>query len=164
VGRPRRSANVRRRNATAIGRISSKFPSTHPAYCPVIPVSDDAGHNICSVASGSNPVVLSIPASAVDVDGARFSLYIAGRIKLYTGATPGQMNLYIDIGNPILGNRVSVVPLPANASGVIIPFSYTISFIYDAVTQQLGGTESHINGTSSRNLNEPFTGRSRYDP
>jgi hypothetical protein len=63
-------------------RISSKLPSNHPSYCPVVSVTDTATHNIASVASGSSAAVLSIPASAADVDGRRFTIYLAGRIKL----------------------------------------------------------------------------------
>jgi hypothetical protein len=150
-----------------IARLSYKLPDTHPSFSPRIESPDTSNITIKSVASGTNAAVLSIPASAVDVDGIRFGLYIAGRIKLYSGTTPGNFSLTVQQGPFVQNLHVDTFALPASASGLYLPFYSQYQLFYDAQSRQLSGFTSGIFGNASNGLQvspTPFIAGSPIDP
>jgi hypothetical protein len=122
------------------GRISSKLPASHPAFCPTLSITDTNTHSIASVASGTSPAYMSLPASAVDVDGRRFSIGVAGRITLYDGATQPTFNLHFRQGNPTANTLWSLgTLLRPSQTGEKIPFRLGVECYYDAVAKQICG-------------------------
>jgi hypothetical protein len=150
-----------------IARLSCKLPETHPAFSPIVTAPNTSNITIKSTASGTAAAVLSIPASAVDVDGVRFGLYVAGRIKLYSGATPGTFSLTVQQGPFAQNLHTDSFALPANASEVYLPFYSQYQFFYDAKSQQLSGFTSGIFGNASNGLlvsPTPFIAGTLVDP
>jgi hypothetical protein len=114
-------------------------------------VTDTANHNIVTVASGSAAAILAIPPSA-DLDGRGFVIQLGGRVKLTSGATPGNFNITIQQNNPTPQVvKTYTLALPANASNVVLPFTLGIQGFYDTLAQTLRVFSSGILGNSSNN-------------
>lgn len=124
------------------GRVSSKLPPNHPSYVPILSVTDALQHYVASVSSSANPAAISLPGSTMDLDGKRFSIYFAGRATIYTGASPGNLQLAICQGNPAVNTLTALAfALPANQSGLICPFWLRVEMLYDAKNQSLSGMQ-----------------------
>ena len=131
-------------------RISSKLPITHPAYVAPLTVTNTSIHYVSSLASGgTNASQLMIPATTVDADGKRFNIFLSGRIKLYSSASPGTFNLRLAWGTSYNAVGNWALNLPPSAAGTILPFSLRAECNYDSVAQLLFGYVTGILGNQA---------------
>jgi hypothetical protein len=120
-------------------RISSKnYSNSAPVYAPTQACPLDlATHDVTVLYPAGATGVIAIPASGVDVDGTRFNIHLAGRLKLFSGATAGTFALWINNGLSGAASlqsllKLNVTSLPASQSGTIYPFFASITGVYDA--------------------------------
>ncbi len=118
------------------------LPPNHPRAILDGSPTDTSVRPVASVNTGSQPAPLSIPINQINMDGGKIPIYLSGRVVLYTGATPGGFVLNIYNGSQFdISHRIAMVstPLPASASGYVMPFMLNVQAVYDVEAGLLYG-------------------------
>jgi hypothetical protein len=121
---------------------SRKYSPTFSRFVPDLPVTDTATHTVASSISGSAGAMLAMPTSSNPLDGETRALFFSGRIILHTGATPGNFIAQLAKISGGIQRGIGWVsnPLPANVSGLVVPFSIRVNAVLDVATPLLYGT------------------------
>jgi hypothetical protein len=121
---------------------SRKYPPLHPRFVTDAQPTTTVITPVSSVASGAAPALLSIPIADLNLDGGKVALFLSGRATIYTGSNPGALAVNLYNGTVFdINHRIASISawLPANASGVVLPFSLSVQAVWDVKTQKLYG-------------------------
>lgn len=96
---------------------SSTLPAGNPHNLPVYYPTGTALTAIKSAISGSAPAILSLPGTGPSIDGVTFALFVAGRLTLNSGATPGNFNCMLELGLSV-ATRIDITSVNENLPAI----------------------------------------------